>query len=879
MELFLFTCLLVVLVIRWLQMRDRLSTIEARLDALSEAVYRMPVPAPAPAPVAARAPASPPPARPFAVPVPIPEPEQLREPAPEPVERSVPRPAPVPWTDLPRSPASEPVSQPESVPVPRSRTSEEWEALLGGSWMNKVGVFVVVVGLALLLNYAYTHIGPAGRVALSYTGAFAMLIAGIVVERREKYRTFAYGLLGGGWAALYLTTYAMHAIEAARVLDNALVAGVLLLLVAGGMIVHSLRYRSQTVTGLAYFIAFVTLAIGEVTAFSVAALVPLAGSLLYVAHRNGWERFARLGLIATYATVAMHKDTGAPLWQAQALFLVYWLLFEAFDLMRADSWLLPLNGLGFLLLSGVKWSHAEPDSMWIFAAGSAALYLGSTVVRAHSGRWRAAVTFNAVLAATAIVLKLEHQWMAVGLLALGEIYYLAGVQFRSRYLRIVAAVMFGLELIYLSVALVPATSARTWEPVAGAAALAFYLNRALRPADRFYGYFAAALAALVSGFEASAQWRGRVWTLLAGLPFVFGWARRQVDFRLQGYGLAVLGAIATAIFVPLSAASLALGAGAAYALVQCVLLSGEDRFVEWEGDAVRIFASMTAVAGLSALVWRLTPGDWLGVGWLALALAVLELGLRKQPAEFQRLAYVLAVLGAARALGFDLDTRFALVDAALLYGFALRARDEEGGLVLDFATVPATILLMAGLSATLPGWAVTGSWAMVALALNEFDRRSLRAQAMLAAAAVCVHVMVRDLGMPDPVISVVPAIACLEAAMLRRPAGSRMRMYFSLLGTALAAALIFHEVSGSVLTIAWSLEGVGLLAAGFPLRDRVLRLSGLALLAVCTGKLFFWDLRNLETLPRIVSFIVLGLLLVAVSWVYTRFRDQVRRML
>jgi hypothetical protein len=28
-----------------------------------------------------------------------------------------------------------------------------------------------------------------------------------------------------------------------------------------------------------------------------------------------------------------------------------------------------------------------------------------------------------------------------------------------------------------------------------------------------------------------------------------------------------------------------------------------------------------------------------------------------------------------------------------------------------------------------------------------------------------------------------------------------------------------------------------------------------------------------------MSFIVLGLLLVAVSWVYTRFRDQVRRIL
>jgi len=40
-----------------------------------------------------------------------------------------------------------------------------------------------------------------------------------------------------------------------------------------------------------------------------------------------------------------------------------------------------------------------------------------------------------------------------------------------------------------------------------------------------------------------------------------------------------------------------------------------------------------------------------------------------------------------------------------------------------------------------------------------------------------------------------------------------------------------------------------------------------------------WDLRHLETLPRILSFFVLGLLLVGVSWIYTRFRDRVQRYL
>src|ERR1019366_6440110 len=149
--------------------------------------------------------------------------------------------------------------------------------------------------------------------------------------------------IGGGWAALYFTVYAMQALEQARIIYNPWAGAILLLAVAAGMIVHSLRYRSQTVTGLAYFIAFATLAITDVTVLSLIALVPLAASLLYVARRFGWSRMAVFGLVATYATCATRPDTGAPLWQAQAIFAIYWLLFEGFDLLSGDAWLLPLN--------------------------------------------------------------------------------------------------------------------------------------------------------------------------------------------------------------------------------------------------------------------------------------------------------------------------------------------------------------------------------------------------------------------------------------------------------------------------------------------------------------------------------------------------------
>ena len=201
----------------------------------------------------------------------------------------LPEPVPAPVASV-----SEPLFQ-ESIPVEpvlQESRGQGWEAALGGSWLNKIGVLLVVVGLVLFIRYSFGMLGPAGRVAVSLAVSASMLMAGAVLERREKYRVAARGLIGGGWAGLYATTFAAHAIEAARVIENPTLATLLLAAVALGMVLHSLRYRSQTVTGIAYFVAFATLAITQLTVFAVVALVPLAASLLYLAHRFRWTAMA-----------------------------------------------------------------------------------------------------------------------------------------------------------------------------------------------------------------------------------------------------------------------------------------------------------------------------------------------------------------------------------------------------------------------------------------------------------------------------------------------------------------------------------------------------------------------------------------------------------
>jgi uncharacterized membrane protein len=54
----------------------------------------------------------------------------------------------------------------------------------------------------------------------------------------------------------------------------------------------------------------------------------------------------------------------------------------------------------------------------------------------------------------------------------------------------------------------------------------------------------------------------------------------------------------------------------------------------------------------------------------------------------------------------------------------------------------------------------------------------------------------------------------------------------------------------------------------------VLRQTALGLLAVTVMKVFFWDMAKVSTPFRIISFIVLGLMLIGVSYRYHRYRER-----
>lgn len=77
------------------------------------------------------------------------------------------------------------------------------------------------------------------------------------------------------------------------------------------------------------------------------------------------------------------------------------------------------------------------------------------------------------------------------------------------------------------------------------------------------------------------------------------------------------------------------------------------------------------------------------------------------------------------------------------------------------------------------------------------------------------------------------------------------------------------------ISLVWTIYGGAMLTVGIARRSRLLRLMGLLLLGLAILKVFVLDLASLKQLYRTISLIVLGAILLSVSFLYQRYRQRV----
>jgi hypothetical protein len=213
---------------------------------------------------------------------------------------------------------------------------------------------------------------------------------------------------------------------------------------------------------------------------------------------------------------------------------------------------------------------------------------------------------------------------------------------------------------------------------------------------------------------------------------------------------------------------------------------------------------------------------------LAIAMLLLYEGTRAWVLPLWALQALLALIwGLRQDNAHWLRSSLLLVIACAFRGIGtnLYFRDQAGGLALNLVTVPAAALLI------LVGYILL--------------RRRLEGEARLD-------------------------LTGLGAGINRMP--------WLLVQAILLFGFIWVEVSGTVFTVWLSLLGLGMVVLGFIYQERVARFLGLGLLSACIFKLVY-DLRELKGIPRVLSFIVPGMVLIVVSFVYTRYKERLEKLL
>ena len=776
--------------------------------------------------------------------------------------RAVQRPAPA--SQSPATAAVPSVIDSAPTPAPDASSASAWEIVVGANWLNRIGVAALVIGVALGVGYTVGHAGPLGRISIGYATSLLLLGGGALLERRPTYRSYAYGLVAGGWAGTYFTTYAAHGLAAARVIDSDVAATAALAAVAAGMVAHSLRYRSQTVTGLAYVIAYATLGLTPLSGFALVASVPLSASLLIVAERFEWAHVATLGVVSTYGvfilrgTILPGQIDPASLSSLLAL-AAYWLTFEVGDI--ASLWNRPraaaepaplfvLNALGFTGAAAIQFPLDSAGRFSTLLGAAAAAYLVSAVVRARvlrriatadagfaaafSGASQGAIGAAAALTMWAVSVRFSGARELGGLLLVAEMLFVAGVMFGDRIVRgfgAAAATIAWLDAYALVITRAAAPPDWLWSlhafaPVVAVTVVAFYVNREVLRArrlaplafERGYTFAAAVLVLYLVYAEFPHAYQGLALMVAAFLLTEAG-VRRGAEYRYQAYALGALGTVLLVGF-QVSAALGAIGdvtvADAWRTLPAAIVLAyaiaarlAQRARTAPEGLELRAGAAGAATIGaglVMLLEWRAGPEVLIAPLWAATAL-------------------ILVGAGAARRLPLPVSQGYVLLLVATMR--AMRPIVELPVREADAQTVM---------------WAGVVIAALVAAGL--VGRRSVRGRSGMAA------------DVEDAIRLVV--LGAVPIALV---------------------AMIFREVDSSAVTLALGVAGVLLVGLGLGFGERMLRLSGLAVFALGILRLFVNDLVSLTGLTRVVSFVLSGLVLLAVSWAYTRFRDRIRRYL
>lgn len=826
---------------------------------------------------------------------------------PEALARREEIPPPPPPSDS-ESMAAEPIVSPETK-------SGDLEMQLGRVWSVRLGIALLTTGFIFLSRYTYDaviqELGPGIRLTLMYLLSFGLAGAGFFFERwNESLKNYGRVVAAGGLAAVYYCGYAAYHVEALKVIDSA-VAGSLLLLVSAAFFCGiSLWRNSRGLLSPSLALAFYSVSLNPIGWMGCFSALVLASFGIAIMLRKRWFEVGFLVLIGSY------------------LSYFWWQFAVGVGSTEVSHWYLAAYWLLFAVSSLAPGRMIEPRHHQIFTSINNAAFFLLFSFRVESGRWMEhhaefCFLFGGILMGLAALTRgrfpdlsrIVHLVKGLGLITLGFALLLDGYQ--------LFIVILLEAIVLLAVNLkIPrtATIASSWAlALLSLLALEGVETSTVHPGLWIIGaaawmVFGVIQRAIAEPRESTVHEGALLANVIAASILVFGLMPAWSVWD-RGHALGLLGVVAGALsLIPVCRKwipeSLATGVTVAFFGLTHTTVSIIPPTVE----QLLTSALLSALVSVPLAIWaRKSAGPQLRplfhvVTALFLALAVLQIGYAVELADVFHVGRIAIFLGLP-ILGTLVAGQSKLRAHALVpFPLPLALLPHLGSFSLSefiFAFMLAV-----------------GHLGLVQLTRSLEDRKSLRSVLFFVASFFWSAMLLQ--GFDNPTVPfALSAVALFAAApgfghglihlvgLLYFGAGlgwaastsSSLDLYlvvFPLLTLHLLRTARKHDATLTVLTLislaalcwqitrdadpaplaaAWGITGTVLLLLGLALKSRPFRLVGLLVLTSALGHLMVVDVVKLAPLPRILSFMTLGLGLLALGFVYNRFQDRLKQIL
>ena len=214
-----------------------------------------------------------------------------------------------------------PLERPGPPPAPAT-PAPDFERMIGANWLSKLGMVVLILGVAFFLRYAIEQgwITIAARVVLGVLGGIAIFTTGDLLRwwDRQRFGVYAQVLAGGGAVITFFSLFAAYQFPEYRAATGMALEldAILLALTAAGLGVYAAVRNAPVLAMEAVALGTLASLFGaDFTGFSVVYTVILASATVAAATWRRWPVVLATAVFASFVNLLILQLQDVDPWQ------------------------------------------------------------------------------------------------------------------------------------------------------------------------------------------------------------------------------------------------------------------------------------------------------------------------------------------------------------------------------------------------------------------------------------------------------------------------------------------------------------------------------------------------------------------------------------